>query len=128
MHDARSRDLKAAGTTPIALGLKDGFGGEIAAAGQLEKQWVNDPDDLKQISLDGDFETDPGWTAWLDKTFELKPYFNDDANSVTFAEALALWQSGKTAMVFGAPGVQSTISRRRQGRHQRRGDEDAAVR
>lgn len=104
------KDLKAAGTTPIALGLKDGFGGEIAAAGQLEKQWVNDPDDLKQISLDGNFETDPGWTSWISNTFELKPYFNDDANSVTFAEALALWQAGKTAMVFGAPGVQSTIA------------------
>jgi ABC-type glycerol-3-phosphate transport system substrate-binding protein len=101
--------IKAAGITPIALGLKDGFGGEIAAAGQLEKQWVNEPDDIKQLVIDGDFATDPGWVAWLEKTFELKPYFNDDANSLTFAEGLALWQNGQTAMVFGAPGVQSVI-------------------
>jgi raffinose/stachyose/melibiose transport system substrate-binding protein len=101
--------IKAAGITPLALGLKDGFGGEIAAAGQLEKQWVNEPDDIKQLVIDGDFATHPGWTGWLEKTFELKPYFNDDANSLTFAEGLALWQNGKTAMVFGAPGVQSVI-------------------
>jgi raffinose/stachyose/melibiose transport system substrate-binding protein len=101
--------IKAAGITPIALGLKDGFGGEIAAAGQFEKQWVNEPNDIKQLVVDGDFATDPGWTQWLDQTFELKPYFNEDANSLTFADGLALWQNGKTAMVFGAPGVQSVI-------------------
>ena len=55
--------IKAAGITPLALGLKDGFGGEIAAAGQFEKQWVNTPDDIKQLVIDGDFATDPGWTA-----------------------------------------------------------------
>jgi raffinose/stachyose/melibiose transport system substrate-binding protein len=101
--------IKAANITPIALGLKDGFGGEIAAAGQLEKQWVNVPDDIKQLVIDGDFTTDEGWVNWLEKLFELKPYFNDDANSLTFADGLALWQNGKTAMVFGAPGVQSVI-------------------
>ena len=101
--------IKAAGITPVALGLKDGFGGEIAAAGQLEKQWVDTPDNIKQLVIDGDFATDPGWTQWLDYTFQLKPYFNEDANSLTFADGLALWQNGKTAMVFGAPGVQATI-------------------
>lgn len=106
---AALEQIKAAGITPIALGLKDGFGGEIAAAGQLEKQWVNTPDDIKQLVIDGDFATDPGWTDWIDKTFELKPYFNEDANSLGFAEGLALWQAGETAMVFGAPGVQSVI-------------------
>ena len=106
---AALEQIKAAGITPIALGLKDGFGGEIAAAGQLEKQWVNTPDDIKQLVIDGDFATYPGWTDWIDKTFELKPYFNEDANSLGFAEGLALWQAGETAMVFGAPGVQSVI-------------------
>ena len=107
--DGGAREIKGAGITPIALGLKDGFGGEIAAAGQLEKQWVNAPDDIKSLVIDGDFATDPGWTQWLDYTFQLKPYFNEDANSLGFAEGLALWQAGKTAMVFGAPGVQSVI-------------------
>ena len=107
--------IKGAGITPIALGLKDGFGGEIAAAGQLEKQWVNVPDDIKSLVIDGDFATDPGWTQWLDYTFQLKPYFNEDANSLGFAEGLALWQAGKTAMVFGAPGVQSVIKSAQDG-------------
>ena len=40
--------LKDSGVTPFALGLKDGFGGEIIAAGQLEKQWVNAPQDVMQ--------------------------------------------------------------------------------
>ena len=87
--------IKASGITPFALGLKDGFGGEILAAGQLEKQWVNGPDDNKQLVIDGNFATDPDWTGWLEKAFELKPYFNEDANSLGFAEGLALWQAGR---------------------------------
>lgn len=102
--------IKASGVTPLALGLKDGFGAEIAAAGQLERQAVNDPDTLKQLTVDGDIATDQGWQDWIGKLFDMKPYFNSDANSVTFAEGLALWQNGKTAMVFGAPGVQSVIA------------------
>jgi raffinose/stachyose/melibiose transport system substrate-binding protein len=101
--------IKGAGITPIALGLKDGFDAEIVSAGQLEKQWMSSPDDLKQMVIDGNFETDPRWNGWLEKLFELKPYFNADANSITFGDALALWQNGKTAIVFGSPGVQATI-------------------
>ena len=73
------------------------------------------PDDIKSLVIDGDFATDPGWTQWLDYTFQLKPYFNEDANSLGFAEGLALWQAGKTAMVFGAPGVQSVIKSAQDG-------------
>lgn len=112
---AALEQIQGAGITPIALGLKDGFGGEIAAAGQLEKQWVNDPDDIKQLVIDGDMSTDPGWTQWIDMAFELQPYFNEDANSLGFAEGLALWEAGKTAMVFGAPGVQSVIKAAQDG-------------
>jgi len=104
------KQIKAAGITPIAIGLKDGFGGEIAASGQLERQAVDDPDTLIQLTVDGDIATDQGWQDWVGKLFDLKPYFNSDANSLTFAEGLALWQNGKTAMVFGAPGVQSVIA------------------
>ncbi len=102
--------ISAAGITPLALGLKDGFGAEIAASGQLERQAVNDPDTLKQLTIDGDIATDAQWQDWMTKLFDMKPYFNSDANSLTFADGLALWQNGKTAMVFGAPGVQSVIA------------------
>jgi raffinose/stachyose/melibiose transport system substrate-binding protein len=104
------QQIKAAGITPLALGLKDGFGAEIAASGQLERQAVNDPDTLKQLTIDGNITTDKGWQDWVGKLFDLQPYFNSDANSLTFADGLALWQNGKTAMVFGAPGVQSVIA------------------
>lgn len=100
--------LKAAGITPFALGLKDGFGAEILAAGQLEKQHASSPDDYKQRVIDGDF-TAEDWKLWLEKALEMKSYFNDDANSLTFSEGLALFQNEKAAMVAGAPGIQSVI-------------------
>jgi raffinose/stachyose/melibiose transport system substrate-binding protein len=105
---AAAKALQGADVTPIALGLKDGFGGEIFAAGQLEKQWVSQPQDIMQKVVDGNLAT-PEWRAWIEKAFELKPYFNEDANSLGFADANALFQSGKAAMVAGAPGIQATI-------------------
>jgi ABC-type glycerol-3-phosphate transport system substrate-binding protein len=100
--------LQDSGVTPFALGLKDGFGGEILAAGQLEKQHASSPDDFKQRVIDGDF-TAPEWEAWLQKVVDMQPYFNEDANSLGFAEGLALFQNEQAAMVAGAPGVQSVI-------------------
>jgi multiple sugar transport system substrate-binding protein len=100
--------LRAAGITPFALGLKDGFGAEILAAGQLEKQHASGPDDYKQRVIDGDF-TAEDWALWLEKAVEMKPYFNEDANSLGFAEGLALFQNEQAAMVAGAPGVQAVI-------------------
>jgi raffinose/stachyose/melibiose transport system substrate-binding protein len=100
--------LKASGVTPFALGLKDGFGAEILAAGQLEKQPASDPNYYKQLVIDGDF-TGADWTGWLQKAVEMKAYFNEDANSLGFAEGLALFQNEQAAMVAGAPGVQAVI-------------------
>jgi multiple sugar transport system substrate-binding protein len=105
---AALEQLKSAGVTPFALGLKDGFGAEILAAGQLEKQHASSPDDYKQRVIDGDF-TAEDWRLWLEKALEMKPYFNEDANSIGFAEGLALFQNEQAAMVAGAPGVQSVI-------------------
>jgi multiple sugar transport system substrate-binding protein len=105
---AALKKLKAAGITPFALGLKDGFGAEILAAGQLEKQHASSADDFKQRVIDGDF-TASEWEAWLQAAVDMKPYFNEDANSLGFAEGLALFQNEKAAMVAGAPGVQSVI-------------------
>jgi multiple sugar transport system substrate-binding protein len=100
--------LKGSGVTPFALGLKDGFGAEILAAGQLEKQPASNPDYYKQLVIDGDFTSDD-WVLWLEKAVEMKPYFNEDANSLGFAEGLALFQNEQAAMVAGAPGVQAVI-------------------
>jgi multiple sugar transport system substrate-binding protein len=100
--------LQGAGVTPFALGLKDGFGAEILAAGQLEKQHASSPDDFKQRVIDGDF-TAEDWALWLQRSEEMLPYFNEDANSIGFAEGLALFQNEGAAMVAGAPGVQSVI-------------------
>ena len=105
---AAMEKLKASGVTPFALGLKDGFGAEILAAGQLEKQHASAPDDYKQRVIDGDF-TAAEWLEWLQKAEEMLPYFNEDANSLGFAEGLALFQNEKAAMVAGAPGIQAVI-------------------
>ena len=101
--------IKKSGVTPSALGLKDGFGGEIIAAGQLEKQWVNAPQDVMQKVIEGDLQF-PEWRQWIEKSFELKPYFNEDANSLGFAEATGVFQAGQAAMVAGGPGVPSAIA------------------
>jgi ABC-type glycerol-3-phosphate transport system substrate-binding protein len=101
--------IKKSGVTPWALGLKDGFGGEIIAAGQLEKQWVNAPQDVMQKVIEGDLQF-PEWRQWIEKSFEMKPYFNEDANSLGFAEATGLFQTGKAAMLAGGPGVPAAIS------------------
>ena len=56
--------LKASGTTPIVLGLKDGFGGEITGVG-LQSQVFTIPQFLQMV-IDGDF-TSAQWKSWLDE-------------------------------------------------------------
>jgi multiple sugar transport system substrate-binding protein len=106
---AAAAKLKAHGTTPFVVGLKDGFGGEILASATFQKQLFSNYRDLIQMVINGNF-TSPLWKSWLQRVAQLKPYFNDDVNSITFGEGLARFQSGKAAMVFGTPGVQATIA------------------
>jgi multiple sugar transport system substrate-binding protein len=98
--------LKASGTTPIVLGLKDGFGGEITGVG-LQSQVFTIPQFLQMV-IDGDFTSDK-WKSWIKKLVELKPYFNDDTNSTLLADGLARFQQGEAAMVFASPGYLQTI-------------------
>jgi raffinose/stachyose/melibiose transport system substrate-binding protein len=106
---AACKKLKAAGITPIALGLKDGFGGEILGSATFQKQLFSNYNALVKMVVDGNF-TSSFWKSWIQKLVQLKPYFNNDVNSIAFGDGLARFQSGKAAMVFGTPGVQTTIA------------------
>jgi raffinose/stachyose/melibiose transport system substrate-binding protein len=106
---AACKKLQAAGVQPITLGLKDGFGGEILGSATFQKQIFSNYDDLIKMTVDGNFST-PAWTSWITKAAALKPFVNNDVNSLNFGDGLARFQSGKAAMVFGTPGVQGTIS------------------
>ena len=106
---AACKKLKAAGITPIAIGLKDGFGGEILGSATFQKQLFSSYKPLVQMVINGDF-TSPTWKSWIQHVVELKPYVNNDVNSITFGDGLARFQSGKAAMVFGTPGAQQMIA------------------
>jgi raffinose/stachyose/melibiose transport system substrate-binding protein len=106
---AACKKLKAAGITPIALGLKDGFGGEILGSATFQKQLFSNYNSLIRLVIDGNFQS-ALWKSWLQRLVQIKPYFNDDVNSITFGDGLGRFQSGKAAMVFGTPGVQATIA------------------
>lgn len=103
---AAAGKLKAAGITPIVTGLKDGFGGENLAVA-LQYQVFSVPDLLQQ-TIDGDM-TSAAWKSWLQKAVELKPYFNNDTNSILYADGLARFQDGKAGMVFASPGYLQMI-------------------
>jgi raffinose/stachyose/melibiose transport system substrate-binding protein len=103
---AALKKLKDSGTTPIVIGLKDGWGGEIFGVA-LQAKLFSVPDILKMV-IDGDFKSE-AWTSWLKKLVELKPYFNDDANSTLLADSLARFQQGDAAIVLASPGYLQTI-------------------
>jgi multiple sugar transport system substrate-binding protein len=112
--------LKASGTTPIVLGLKDGFGGEITGVG-LQSQVFTIPQFLQMV-IDGDF-TSAQWKSWLTKLTELKPYYNDDTNSTLLADGLARFQEESAAMVFASPGYLQDDQGNDRCRQERRRDE-----
>jgi raffinose/stachyose/melibiose transport system substrate-binding protein len=111
---ATAAKLKKGGVQPIVTGLKDGWGGEnLAVAIQrqvlTEGQLINDVVAGKLSSP---------WQTWLSKALQLKPYFNNDVNSLTYSQGLARFQAGKAAMIFASPGWQQTvISMNKAGHH-----------
>ncbi len=98
--------IKAAGITPVVVGLKDGFGGEIASVG-LQHQLYTVPELIAMV-IDGDFTSDK-WKSWIEKVVELKPYVNNDTNSTLLADALNRFEAGEAAMVIASPGYLQTI-------------------
>jgi raffinose/stachyose/melibiose transport system substrate-binding protein len=103
---AAAAKLKQAEIDPLAVGLKDGFGGEMLASA-FQAQVYSVPELLHMV-IDGDFAS-AKWKSWITKLGELKPYFNSDTTSINFADGLARFQQGRAAMVFAAPGFQQTI-------------------
>ena len=111
---ATAGKLKQAGILPIVTGLKDGWGGEnlavaIQRQGQTEGQLIAD---VVNGKLSG------SWRTWLTRAAQLKPYFNNDVNSLTYSQGLARFQAGQAAMIFASPGWQQTvISMNKEGHH-----------
>ncbi len=104
-----AKKLKAADITPMVIGLKDGFGGEILGAATFQKQIFDNFGDLINMTVDGDFTGD-AWRSWIERAAELREYVNDDVNSIPFGEGLDAFKAGKGAMVAGTPGVQAMIA------------------
>lgn len=105
---AACKKLSDASITPIELGLKDGFGGEIVASATFQKQLYSNYNDLIKQTVDGNFSS-AKWKSWISHIAQLKPYVNGDVNSIAFGDGLTAFQAGKAAMTFGTPGVQATI-------------------
>jgi ABC-type glycerol-3-phosphate transport system substrate-binding protein len=102
---ATAAKLKKAGALPIVTGLKDGWGGENLAVA-IQRQVLTEGqliDDVVNGKLSG------AWQTWLRKAMQLKSFFNNDVNSLTYSQGLARFQAGQAAMIFASPGWQQTV-------------------
>lgn len=99
--------LKSAGVQPLVTGLKDGFGGENLAVA-IERQVLPVSSLIKDV-VNGTMNT-PEWKEWLEKAYSLKPYFNDDTNSITYSQGLARFEASKASMIFASPGWRQTVT------------------
>ncbi|MHB1837480.1 MAG: ABC transporter substrate-binding protein, partial [Solirubrobacteraceae bacterium] len=101
------KKLQGARVQPLVTGLKDGFGGENLAVA-IERQ-VLPVSKLIGDVVNGTMNT-PEWKQWLERAYSLKPYFNNDTNSITYSQGLARFQTGKAAMIFASPGWRQTVT------------------
>jgi raffinose/stachyose/melibiose transport system substrate-binding protein len=99
--------LKAAHIQPAVTGLKDGFGGENLAVA-IERQVLPVTSLIRDVA-NGTMNT-PEWKEWLEKAYSLKPYFNDDTNSITYSQGLARFEAGQAGMIFASPGWRQTVT------------------
>ncbi len=94
--------LKAAGITPIAGGLKDGwFGGWLFSI--LSRQSHDSYKEFMAAAVGDAKFTDPKFTEWWQKLADLKNAgcWNADINSVDYQQGQDMFVQGKAAMIFG---------------------------
>ena len=98
--------LKAAGTTPWAIGDKDGYGGAWWFA-NLGIQNLDSTDDLRQAIIGKASFTEEHYTGWYKDLDDLvkKGYFNEDVMSLDLSQGVRLFWEGKAAMAFGTDGM-----------------------
>jgi raffinose/stachyose/melibiose transport system substrate-binding protein len=93
--------LKSKGTTPLAIGNKDTFGGRWAFA-FLAVQTLNSLDDLKAPLLGDASFADPQFSEWMVRWKELIDggYYNEDAMSLDGQGGYDVFGSGNAAMAW----------------------------
>lgn len=98
---AACEKLKLAGITPIANGVRDGYGAG-AWFDELAKQSLDDPSAYKQVSVGERSWADPVFTPWAEKLAELvnKGCFNEDVNSLDFFQGPEVFRRGEAAITL----------------------------
>jgi len=105
--------LKKAGVLPIVTGLQDGWGGENLAVA-IQRQVLTEGQlitDVVNGKLSGP------WRTWISKAAQLRSFFNNDVNSLTYSQGLARFQAAKAAMIFASPGWQQTVISMNAAKH-----------
>jgi multiple sugar transport system substrate-binding protein len=94
--------LKAAGMTPIAGGLKDGwFGGWLWQL--LGRQGLDSAENFKKATVGDAKLTDEAYAGWWVRLAELrdKGFWNRDITTLSYRQAQDLFVKGEAAMIFG---------------------------